>query len=132
MTPDLVPCPTCYAVPGEPCDPKSLGRHPFHARRLAMTEEVQNANRIDIPPPPADCEGLWQVISLQPGAVDQLVVLLGDGWEPLVANVIAQVSAGTGLDPRRRGQPKVVHGIAWHLRRRCPAGTPPSQLVLSL
>lgn len=27
-------CPRCKAPPGQPCDPRTLGRHPFHMARV--------------------------------------------------------------------------------------------------
>lgn len=35
-----VACPRCKAKPGQPCDSRTLGRHPFHAARLQAAEDT--------------------------------------------------------------------------------------------
>lgn len=39
--PDLVQCPTCGAAPGEPCNPRTLGRWPFHKSRVRAAMETR-------------------------------------------------------------------------------------------
>ncbi len=37
--PQRVPCPRCKAAAGEPCDPRTLGAHPFHRARVDAFRE---------------------------------------------------------------------------------------------
>ena len=39
-SPSAVTCPRCKAASGEPCDPRTLGRYPYHKARVDAVAEM--------------------------------------------------------------------------------------------